>query len=398
MIKNLKVEKLDDFGRGISYYNDKIMFIFDALIDEVVNVEIIKETKKYYEAKVVNYIIESAKRVKPICPYFNKCGGCNLMHLDYQEQLKYKQEKVKRKLKNVEPIIYDKSTNYRNKVTLKVVDNKIGFYELNSNNIIEIDYCYLLDDRINELIKIIKEKVNLSNIKEIMIRVVNNDQMIVFSGNNISEKEILKIKDYVSSIYIFDNKYKYIYGKEKIEEKLNNIKLLISPDSFLQVNTNTCLKMYDKISNLINNCNNLLDLYCGVGSIGLYVANKCDKVLGVEINEYAINDANDNKKLNKLDNISFYNLKANEIFNKINNHFDYIIVDPPRSGLDKKTIEFINKSKANKVIYVSCDLMTLTRDINLLKDKYELQEVTPIDMFPNTYHVETIALLVLNNK
>ncbi len=396
MKENIKIEKLDDFGRGIGYLNNKIVFIDNALIGEIVSIEITKETKKYYEAKVIEYVKVSDNRITPICPYFNKCGGCNLLHLNYKEQLKYKENKVKSNLENVDSIIYGNNFNYRNKVTLKVKNKIIGFYEKNSNNIVSVDYCYLLDERINELIKIIKARIDLSNIDEIMIRVTTTDKMIVFKGINLNKKELLKIKDFVTSIYTFNNKYRCIFGKERIVEELNNIKLLISPDSFLQVNTKTCIKMYEKISSLINNCNDLLDLYCGVGSIGLFVFNKCNNIIGVEINDSAIKDANDNKKLNNINNISFYNLQANEIFNKLDKKIDYIIIDPPRSGLDKKTINFIMKLEIKNIIYVSCDLMTLKRDINILNDKYELLSVTPVDMFPNTYHVECVCLLKLN--
>ena len=397
-IKNIKIQKLDNFGRGISYYNNKIMFVYNTLIDEVVNVEIIKETKKYFEAKVVDYIVKSSKRVKPICPYFNKCGGCNIMHLSYDDQLNFKKDKVSEVVskkcslsKVVKDIIFDQCLNYRNKVTLKVNNEEIGFYEKGSKNLIEIDYCYLLNDKINDLIRIIKENISLTNITDIMIRVSNEDQMIVFYGTNIDEEEILKLKDYASSIYIYDAKYKHVCGKNKITEDLNNFKLSISPSSFLQVNTKTCIKMYNKIAGLINNCSNLLDLYCGVGSIGLYINKKAENIIGVEINKEAIKDAKENKRLNKINNISFYVGKANEILEKLTNKFDYIIVDPPRSGLDKKTIDLIKRYKPNNLIYVSCDLMTLTRDINYLNETYEVKEITPIDMFPNTYHVECVC-------
>lgn len=404
-IKNIKIEKLDDFGRGISYFNNKIIFIFDALVDEVVDIEITKETKKYYEAVVTKYIVISPKRIKPICPYFNKCGGCDLMHINYQEQLSFKQNKVNEVInkkcslnKVVKDIIFGEGTNYRNKVTLKVKNKKIGFYKKDSNNLIEIDYCYLLDNKINTLIKIIKENIDLTDITDIVIRVSKEDQMIVFYGLNIDEQEISKIKDYVSSIYLYDTKYKLIYGKSKIIEKLNNLKLSISPNSFLQVNTKTCLKMYDKIASLINDNPHLLDLYCGVGSIGLYVSNKCTSLVGVEINKNAVRDAKENKKLNKIANITFYDGKASEVLKRLKERFDYIIVDPPRNGLDKKTIDLIKANHPNNLIYVSCDVMTLSRDINLLQAMYEVKEITPVDMFPQTYHVECITKLHIKSN
>ena len=398
---NIKIEKLDDFGRGITYIDDKIVFINNALKDEVVDICITKDLSKYMEADVVNYNKISPLRVEPICPYYNKCGGCHLMHLSYEEQLKYKKEKVETalhricKLENVtKDIIYDKSINYRNKATLKV-KNDIGFYERNTTEVVPIEFCYLLNDKINKLIKIINEKLNISNIKEIIIKAYTSETMVVFVGENLEEENLLEIKEYVDSIYTYNVTYKHIYGKTRVKEELKDIKLLTSPDAFLQVNTKMCLKMYDKVLSLIKKDSILLDLYCGVGSIGLYVSKKCKEVVGVELNHDAVEDANENKKLNDINNIKFFHGQANEILPKLKKDFNCIIVDPPRAGLDNKTIELLKNFKAKNIIYISCDLMTLTRDISILKDKYKVIEVIPVDMFPNTYHIENIVKLEL---
>ena len=181
-----------------------------------------------------------------------------------------------------------------------------------------------------------------------------------------------------------------VYGDESMYEVLGEYKYLISPDSFFQVNINTCMKLYSKIKDYVGVNKKVLDLYCGTGAIGIFV-NDNNEVLGVELNKFAIEDANKNKELNNLKNVDF--ICGDSAIDIKDFNPNIVIVDPPRSGLSKKTIDNIIKMSPNKIIYVSCDPMTLVRDLNVLSEKYNIDEVTPFDMFPNTMHVECLTIL-----
>ena len=201
--------------------------------------------------------------------------------------------------------------------------------------------------------------------------------------NNIILNKIIKNKDFKCN------------EKSKIIGKLGNFKFIISPLSFFQVNTDQTIKLYDKILEVLepNKDDNLLDLYCGTGTIGIYVANKVNKVLGVEIVKDAIHDANINKKINNVNNINFICGNTEKIIKDVKEKYNAIIVDPPRAGLTESIIRDIFRINPDKIVYVSCDPITLARDLKLLQEKYEVLDVVPVDMFPNTYHVETVCKL-----
>lgn len=394
----VKIERLDHQGRGICKVNDKITFVPNALIDEIVQIELIEKKKKYNVGRVINYIKKSNLRVNPICPYYELCGGCDLMHLSYEEQLNYKQDKIKNifskytdiDLTLIKDIVCDKEYNYRNKGTFKVND-KIGYYRKNSHEIIPIDNCYLVSDKINEIL-VLLNKYKLKNIREVIIKSSDNEILVIFKGEEIDKEFIDILKEKVTGIVLFNKEYKVIYGKGKIQNNIGEYKFLISPEAFFQVNNNIAKKMYDKVSSYLNNENNVLDLYSGTGSIGIYVSKFAKKIISVEINKFASLDALENKKINNISNIDFICDDVANVIDKFSN-IDTVIVDPPRSGLDNKTIDYLKKIGSKNIIYVSCDPLTLARDIKFLSDKYEVTEVTPFDMFPNTYHVECVCIL-----
>ena len=387
----VKIEKLDHFGRGIAKVNNMPIFVENSLIDEEVEVLITKEKKNYMEGVVIDYIKKSHLRVKSNCPYFDKCGGCDLLHLSYIEQLKYKENKVKEIIKKfsglecVNNIVGSKQFNYRNKITLQV-KNDIGYFKKKSNDIIAIDKCLLVDDKINRIINEIK-KLDVTNVRKIVIRVTNLESMVVFYG-----KINLNIDLNVDTIIIND---KVIKGNGYIKENINDLIFIISPTSFFQVNNIGMINIYNKVLEYVDG-GNVLDLYCGTGTIGIYVSKKAKKVLGIELNQEAINDALINKKINNISNIDFISGDVGTILSENNFKADIIIVDPPRAGLDNKSIDNIIKIKPKKIIYVSCDPVTLARDLNILKEKYDVIEITPFDMFGNTYHVECVCLLELH--
>lgn len=390
-MKNLEVEiiSLDHFGRGIAK-KDKPIFIDNALVGEIVVIEIIKDKKKYSEGKVIKYIKKSPLRVKSDCPYYEKCGGCDLLHLGYKEQLKYKENKVTEVIQkfgnvgDINAIVPTVQYNYRNKVTLHV-NRKLGYYQKKSYDLIFIDNCLIADSKINNIIKKLNN-IDLNTITKIVIRVTSNESMLIV------EKGIIDIKlfDDIDTI-IVDNKV--LKGKGYIIEEINNLKFVISPNSFFQVNRLGMINIYDQVLKYVDNDTNVLDLYCGTGTIGIYLAHKVKHVLGVEINESAIKDALKNKEINHLNNVDFKLGDVGSVLNENNFKADIIIVDPSRSGLDNLTIKNIINIKPNKLIYVSCDPVTLARDLKLLSKDYDVVEITPFDMFSNTYHVECVCVL-----
>ena len=392
-MKNLEVEiiKLDHFGRGIAK-TDKPVFINNALIGEQLQIILTKDKKKYSEGKVIKYLKKSSLRVESDCPYYDKCGGCNLLHLDYKNQLIYKENKVKEIMKKfcnlecVKKIVPSCEYYYRNKVTLHV-NKKIGYYQKKSYDIINIDNCLIADEKINNLLKKLNG-LELNTIDKIIIRASKKETMLVIFNGIVD----VTLFDEVDTI-IVDNKI--LKGLGYIIEEIKNLKFIISPDSFFQVNYLGMLKVYDKVLEYVDKDTNVLDLYCGTGTIGIYLANKVKNVLGIEINESAINDALFNKKINNITNIDFKLGDVGKILDNNNFKADIIVVDPPRTGLDNKTISNIIKIKPYKLIYVSCDPATLARDLNILKLHYNILEITPFDMFPNTYHVECVCLLKL---
>lgn len=395
----LKIEKLDHYGRGITKLDNKTIFVENALPDEIVEINIIKEKKKYSEANVSKYFQKANNRIEPNCPYYNSCGGCNIMHLSYKDQLKFKQNKIENiikkylneqiKINNI--VASDKIEFYRNKVTFQVRE-KIGFYKEHTYDIINIDNCIISDKLINESIKYLKN-LNLKEINKIICRTGLDELMIIIETQN-KNLDITPLKEIASSIYLkINNKYIHAYGNKNIYEKLENYKFKISPDSFFQVNIDTCSKLYNKVKEYIGSNKNIIDLYCGTGTIGIFIS-KNNNVIGIEINEYAIKDAEENKKINKIDNINFICGDSGKKLKQLKFNPNIIIVDPPRSGLNKETINNILKFDSKEIIYISCDPMTFVRDLNILNKYYDIKEITPFDMFPNTYHIENIAYLV----
>lgn len=396
----LEIENLDHYGRGIARNNGIITFVENALPSEKVEAIITHEKSKLMEGKSTKILNSSVDRVVPKCPYYSECGGCNIMHLSYPQQLKFKENKVNEILKkfadfdNVKKIVESSEYNYRNKITLQV-KNVVGYYKNKTYELIPINKCLIADDRINNIIPNLN-KLNLENINQIVIRYTTNECMLVFYvRKNINID--LKLFEDIDTIVVINEKEKIIKGKGYILEELGDLKFIISPTSFFQVNTKGMLNLYNKVleySNLNGN-ENLLDLYCGTGTIGLYLARNCGKVLGIEINEEAVKDALKNKEINNINNIDFKAGDVKEILK--NNNFipDIIVVDPPRAGLDRMVIDELLSLNPNKIVYVSCDPVTLARDIKLLSENYSIIECTPVDMFPNTYHVENVCVMEL---
>ena len=396
----VKIEKLDNFGRGITYLNDKICFVENAYPEEIVEIEILKENKKIIEAKTINVIKKSSSRVESLCPYSKTCGGCNFSNLKYEDELKYKTSKVKDlilKFTGLENIVEDTSYineyNYRNKIILHGKDNKLGLYEESTNTIVEIDKCLLVNNKINEIIKVLKEE-NIS-IEEALIKTSNDEKQVLVSIKG-QIKNISRLKE-LSNVLIINNKLET--ESSSIITNIGKYKFYESVNSFFQINKDLTKKLYDEALNVVKvvKPNKLLDLYCGTGTISIYVSEYANEIIGIDYNESNIKDANKNKELNNLNNIKFI---CDKVENQIDNFkdIDMIIVDPPRKGLDPKTKEYLNIIKAKHLVYISCDPVTFARDLNDLKENYDIEYIKPFNMFPKTYHVENVAYLKLKGN
>ena len=386
------IERMDHFGNGIGKIDGKIVFVSRALTGETVDVTITKNKKNYMEASLNNVIYKSSKRVKPFCKYFNLCGGCALCHLNYENTLEYKKERVKNILsKNniTNEINVIKNTNdlyYRNKIELKIVDKKLGFYEKNSHKLIEINECKITKKSINKAFQFIKN-MKLTN-ANVIVRANYNDEILIVIFSKETPEIIEPLKYKIAGI-ILNNKC--IYGQDYFMEKVNNLFFQVSYDSFFQVNSyiNSCL--FNLISeNIMGSV--VLDLYSGVGTLSIVSSKKTKKVYAIEVIENAVKNALINAKINKCDNINFILGKVEDKIEYINDNIDTLIVDPARSGLDKKTIEFINKLKPKKIIYVSCDTQSLSKNLFDLTN-YEVEKLYILDMFSYTYHIETMCIL-----
>ena len=393
----MKVEalKLDNFGRGIAYINDKICFIENALPNEVVEISIIEETSKYIGAKVKKYIKTSPLRIEEECPYSNICGGCNLNHICFNDENRFKLNKVKdiiRKYADIDPnlvkgIVYHDRNNYRNKITLHGKDNDLGLYKEYTNEVIPINNCLLANPKINEIIKVLNSIEK--EISEAIIKTSNdNSKVMVKITGSIDNIDILKE---LCDVLIINNEY--ISNNKVIETNIGNKKYIEGIDSFFQINNTLTKELYDEV--LLNvkdkNYNKCLDLYCGTGTIGIYISDQVKKVIGVDYNQSNINDAEENKKLNNISNISFI---CDKVENKIDTFkdIDLVIVDPPRAGLDNKTKDYLKQINSKEIIYVSCDPVTLARDIEAL-DTYKINYIKVFNMFPRTYHCESVCVL-----
>ncbi len=393
---NVKIEKLDHFGRGITEINNKICFVENALPNEIVKINIIKETKKYYVAEVVDFIEKSPNRIIEKCPYYSICGGCDLEHLSFKKENEFKRRKVQELLvkfakinpTKVKETVFSDEYYYRNKVTFHGKDKQLGYYQKGSNNLIKIDKCYLLNPRINSILKELNSAKN--NITEVIIRTSNNQEEIMLKISG----EVLNINDLKEKVDVLVYNDEYLTEKKRIITSIGNKNYYLSIDSFFQVNEKLTEKLYDKVKTEVEKVKpkRLLDLYSGTGSFGIYVSEFVDDfVTGVDYSKSNIEDANLNKKLNNITNIEFIENKVENVIEDFKD-IDMIIVDPPRLGLDQKTIQNIKRLSPSNIVYVSCDPATLARDINLLKE-YEVVEVTPFNMFPRTYHVETVSIL-----
>ena len=430
-------------GEGIAKINGYTIFVLGALKGEKCKIHILKVLKTHAFAKVIQIIEKSDKRVEPDCTTFNKCGGCDLRHIDYNETLKIKQEKVqnlvnkmlKNKVKVNKTVEMKNPTFYRNKAIYPVTqDKKVGIFAKRSHNIISINECkiqtkisqeiskYILDNWEDSIYNEETGKGLLRNIMlregfktdEIMLVLVQNGEKNVFETNSKLRveniiKEFPKIKTIVINVntektnVVLSRKNIIVYGDGTITDKLEEYEFKISPNSFYQVNPVQTEKLYNLAieSAKLKEDDILCDLYCGIGTIGIFASKYVKKVYGVEIVEEAIKDAKQNAEINNVDNIEFIQGDVEIAFNKMLDNGvkpSVVIVDPPRKGLDNKTVQNLCNLKLDRLVYVSCNPATLMRDLQELENIYKIDSITPVDNFCYSSHIECVAVLKIKEK
>ncbi len=441
ILQELTITDLTPKGFGVSFYNGKKVFIDETLKDEVILCEIADEHPTYYNGKIKKILNPSQHRTTGSCS-IQGCGGCQFLHCSYSQQLALKNEtlancfKSKALMNNIYTIPNcigaDCITGYRNKsiyyVRHTANGNAIGLFRKNSHDIVPVQEC-LMDPKwtsdanqiilswmSNFKIDAYNEQLKEGLIKELIYRTgyKTEERMVIIVTTNLElphQKELIdSLKELqVVSIYINSNKtvgngvygdkFKLIYGKEKIETYLDGLKFNLGPRAFWQINSKQCEKLYSKVAEFadLSKNQNVFDLYCGAGSISLYLARQAKYVYGVEIVEDAILDARKNAQLNNICNAEFVAGNSENLYQTLVEQHgipDIVVVDPPRKGCDAKLLYELIEKGPNKIVYVSCLPDSLARDLKILTQrKYQVDKICTVDMFPNTLHVETVVLL-----
>ena len=442
MNKNDKVNlTINNYGcnaEGVALFDGQVVFVPYSLIGENVDSTIIKQTSKTNLAKIDKINHQSDLRIKAPCPYFEKCGGCQLQHTTYQNALKIKTEIVQNAISNIGKINYEvldtiaseNMYHYRNKIAMPInpKTRKLGMYRPASHKIVDVEDCLLQKDMISNLIKVFNHYLSLTKntiyddtkkalIKSVVSREIGNKLLVtvVINGKDLDDKNLLadllkrnfdnvglnlNINTLKNNVILSDT-FVDVFGDNKAEIEENGIKYYISNQSFLKVNDDVKLNMYEAIFKEIENCC-VIDAYSGAGLLSAMMTKHAKFVYGIEIVKPATELADELAKKNNIKNLKNINgdcaIKLPELMNKLSakekNNLT-VVLDPPRKGCDKKVLEAIIKVKPTKVIYMSCDPSTLARDLKILQDelKYSIKYIQPYDMFPQTKHVETLAVL-----
>lgn len=427
------IEKFGINGEGVTHINnmDKVNyvgFIPFSLPGEEVDVDIV-DRGKYFDGVVKELLYESPDRVIPVCPYYYQCGGCDIQHMNNKAQLDFKRGKVVDALKYVggidccvSDVVRLNDWAYRNKMVWPYVkhndDSILGMFERSSHKVVGIDGCMLADLTLNHVYEITKDflegykipgydfKRKEGVVKYVVARTYAGSTLVTIVATRTLDLEEYyaklqkSFKNIGLSIVISDSgndilsgKYKHLYGIESLEIDEFGIKYKVDNRGFLQVNNDIKSVLYNLVLNQVSEGDIVLDAYSGAGLLSAIIAKKCKSVTAIEINKSAHNSAVQLAKDNNLSNINFINADVKSVIGQALVGCNVVVLDPPRSGCHSEIINSINENVADKIVYVSCNPATLARDLKLLNDKYIITKVIPLDMFPQTKHVETLVVL-----
>ncbi len=454
----LTVEKMAFGGPGIGFVNGLVVFVPKSAPGDKAKVRVYKKKKDYAEARIVDLMEPSAVRIPPPCPYYAYCGGCQWQHIAYKHQLKYKADLVCEALINMAslPDVETKDiipseiiTGYRNKMEFSFSSRRwappeempvpvtqrnfaLGLHLPGTfNKVIDISSCLLQPEEANEILRVVRENSEATGLPAYDIKshqgywryltirhsVAFNEWMVNIVTaqynppvmNSLVDKLLERVPNITTVVNNVSQKKagvavgdfeKIVYGRGSIKEKIGPFVFQISANSFFQTNTRGAERLYQVVERYaeLTGKELVLDLYSGTGTIALYLAPRARKVMGIELNKAAVADAQRNRLLNGIDNVSFILGDTRDQLPLLKDRPDLLIIDPPRAGIHKDVAKQIESLGAPRLIYVSCNPVTMARDLALLKASYELAEIQPVDMFPHTYHVESVGLLVRIGK
>ena len=437
----LDIKRLGINGEGIGFYNKLAVFVKNAIPGEGVDVEVTNVMPKMALAKIVDFKKVSPYRKDVKCPYYERCGACQVMHIDnnYTKILKRdliveainRYTKLNPKSFEIkETINMENPYNYRNKATssIRYIKGEVSLVmiEEGSNRVLPIENCLVLDDKIN---KINKKIVEIANIRKVLAQpqlgfswrylitrvskstreslvclVVKeyNSEIEEFAKSITKEKVCdslyININSNLKGHNIFGDKTIYFSGKKSIIETIDKYRFNLYPSTFFQLNTTQTCNLYERVKKAakLSHKEIVLDAFCGVGTIGIYLANLAKEVYGIEYNKESVEAAKENAKLNKVNNISFYQGSVVKLLPELlkkDIKFDVYVFDPPRTGLSKDVIDLIIKNPVKTILYVSCNPATLAKDLDLLSQSYKVNYIEPLDMFPQTSAVEAVVRL-----
>ncbi|MDQ2085547.1 23S rRNA (uracil(1939)-C(5))-methyltransferase RlmD [Herbivorax sp. ANBcel31] len=439
-IYNVEITGITHEGQGVGRIDNFTVFVDGAIEKEEVEIKIIKLYKSYGVGKLLKILKPSYDRIEPFCEVYKRCGGCSLQHMSKEAGLKFKENLVRENLKRIgkledievcDIISMEEPFRYRNKaqypVRMAKGETQVGFYAKRSHDIIEGSTCEIqhkVSDRIKAIVKdfIVKNNVSVYDettgkglmrhvvtrvgfkTGEVMVVLVLNGKAIPEKGRLIDDllSEVPEIKSIIINVnkektnVILGRKNIVIYRQDSITDYIDRFKFNISPRSFFQVNPFQTEALYNKVLEYaaLSGEDTVFDLYCGIGTISLFLSQKAKKVYGVEVVKEAIEDAKENARINGVGNVEFITGEAEKVLPDMGVKADVVVLDPPRKGCDESLLETLVEIKPSKVVYVSCNPATLARDLKYLSEKgFKVDRVQPVDMFPWTAHVECVVLM-----
>ncbi|MCF0114056.1 MAG: 23S rRNA (uracil(1939)-C(5))-methyltransferase RlmD [Erysipelotrichaceae bacterium] len=428
----LKIIKMGINGEGIGYVDKKPVFVPKALPEEVVEVKIVERKSHYFNAELVKIKEASRYRINAVCDHQDECGGCPLMVMKYNPQMKYKREILKQTLikyaqinpELIEMMVPSKNNcYYRNscKMPIQSVDGKLmcGMYQAGSNRFVPIKRCLVHEKGLERIRKEVLyvlndchlnafDKKSQRGIRYLCIRGFNDKyQVTIVTGKEKLDEQVVErlisIKGLVSlyqnvnmdikSVEIMSNQFRHLKGAKRLLFDIEGFKGALYPDSFFQLNTEQAMKMYQVVVDMLKPCDHLVEAYCGIGAMGIMAKDKATKVTGIDSIKDAVKNAEENAYLNKAENVKFVCGDSGEMLAKMKEKVDALIVDPPRTGLDETMMNALLEKNIPQVIYISCNPATLAKNLEVLKEVYTIERIVPFDLFPATAKIETIVSL-----